>query len=140
MPKNEGVNMDFNIRRAKEKDIEAIALLWKELSIDQLSKDQYYEGSMEFNVGMEQFKNALANDNCCIFVAEVKGDIVGFIEVWLYDKDFHFFVDDYAYILHFFVDAEYRRNKSIIAVVYRLFKAAEKWAQQRDVGIWLPTF
>lgn len=123
--------MDYLIREASIDDLNSVVGLWQKLSIDQMSKDIYYKGELVFEEGHSQFQDALTNSNCCIFVAEVDNIIVGFIEVWLYQKDFHFFIDDYAYIIHFFVDTEARKSKRILGIVYKLFEVAQNWSIQR---------
>ncbi len=123
--------MDFIIREAVLDDLDAIIKLWYELMKDQMGKDPYYEGPLEFTGGQQQFTNALQNPNCGIFVAEADNKIVGFIEIWLKNKDFYFFVDDYAYILHFMITEEIRRDRRIYAVNHQLYKAAEAWAESK---------
>ncbi len=120
--------MNFNIREASLNDLNDVVELWRKLSIDQMSKDQYYKGSMTFDNGHNQFILTLNSEDCCVFVAEANSGLVAFIEVWLYNSDFHFFADDYAYIMHFFVEESSRKTKEVISIVYRLFKAAENWA------------
>ncbi|ADD01713.1 GCN5-related N-acetyltransferase [Thermoanaerobacter italicus Ab9] len=123
--------MDYLIRVANINDLDSIVKLWEKLSIDQMSKDPYYKGDLVFSGGYSQFKQALNSDNCCIFVAEVNNIVIGFIEVWLYQKDFYFFIDDYAYILHFFIDPDARRSENILSIIYNLFEAALNWAIEK---------
>ncbi|MEO3947849.1 GNAT family N-acetyltransferase [Gorillibacterium sp. CAU 1737] len=119
--------MSFAIRTAVPDDLPLVAELWRKLSIDQLSKDPYYRGSFEFSSGEEQFYEALRNTDCRIFMAEENGAVIGFIEIWLYPGDFYFFADDYAYILHLYVEETERSFKT----AFRLYKAAEEWAMEK---------
>ena len=112
--------MDYLIRVANINDLDSIVKLWEKLSIDQMSKDPYYKGDLVFSGGYSQFKQALNSDNCCIFVAEVNNIVIGFIEVWLYQKDFYFFIDPDA-----------RRSKNILSIIYNLFEAALNWALEK---------
>jgi len=116
--------MSFRIREAAAEDLDVVVELWKKLSVDQMSKDPYYHGSMEFQGGREQFAESLSSHDCRIFLAEEDGCVIGFIEVWLYPSDFYFFVDDYAYILHLYVEESARSYKT----AYRLYRTAEEWA------------
>jgi RimJ/RimL family protein N-acetyltransferase len=122
---------DYLIREADLQDLEAITALWRQLSYDQLSKDEYYTGDFDFEGNEETIQNALDSRECAIFVAVVDQRIVGYAEVWLYNKDFHFFIADYAYVLHFFVEPAVRRQRSIWSLVYRLYDACERWATAR---------
>jgi GNAT superfamily N-acetyltransferase len=116
------------VRRACLDDIEGVIELWRLLSRDQLRKDPYYKGSLDFNGGYEQFTDALTNEKCGIFVYEDQEEILGFIEVWLREPDFYFFCDSYAYILHLYSREEYRSG----AIGLRLFNAAERWAAENS--------
>lgn len=124
--------MEFLIRKAELTDLEAIVDLWRKLSKDQLGKDKYYKGQrLEFTGGNKQFTDSLSNPNCCIFVAVSESIVIGFIEVWLYDADFHFFADDYAYILHYYIEPQARKNELIYKLMSNLYQAAEDWAKDR---------
>ena len=119
---------DYRIRQADHKDLQAINALWCQLSSDQLGKDEYYQDNLEFNGNEGEIKEALASPKCAIFVAEVDGVVVGFSEVWLYNKDFHFFIADYAYVLHLYVDTSVRKKSFIWGLVNALYQACESWA------------
>jgi GNAT superfamily N-acetyltransferase len=121
----------YRIREAGLRDLEAVNALWQQLSYDQLSKDEYYTGNFDFEDNEAQIRNALASEECAIFVAEIERRIVGYAEVWLYNQDFHFFIDDYAYVLHFFVEPAVRHQRSIWSLVYRLYQSCERWAIMR---------
>ncbi|KNF09416.1 acetyltransferase [Gottschalkia purinilytica] len=120
---------EFNIRKATIEDTDKIHDLWKRLSLDQLNKDPYYKGAIDFHETKEMFEKALQDENCCIIIGEYGEKIVAFIELWIKNKDFYFFIDDYVYILHAFVDPEYRRQ---FKIARRMYREAENWA--RDKG------
>ncbi len=82
--------MKLNIRKAEEADISELVALWADLNQDQISSDPYYEGALEFSGGEDQYKHALSNDKCAVFVGEVEGQIIGYIEVWIHEPDFYF--------------------------------------------------
>lgn len=123
--------MSFNIRPATLDDLDSVVDLWKQLSKDQLGKDEYYRGSMEFEGGNEQFTKSLTDDNCQIHLLETDDKVTGFVETWLYPSDFHFYVDDYAYILHYYIEPDARKGLENARMVRGLFKAAESWAKEQ---------
>lgn len=116
--------MDYKIRTASVDDIDSIIGLWQKLAYDQLTKDEYFTEDIDFSGGREQVLNSLTNKSCCIFIAYNQTSVIGFIEVWLQNKDFHFFEDNYAYILHIFVDPLYRSYQ----ITKGLYNKAEEWA------------
>ncbi|MCX7749831.1 MAG: GNAT family N-acetyltransferase [Clostridia bacterium] len=117
--------MQISLRQATIEDLDQVIELWKKLSLEHLKKDCYYKGSLELDgQGIGQFENALTNPDCGIFVAESEGIIFGFSEVWKHRSDMQFFADDYAYILHMYVDEDKRAG----TVSIQLVNAAENWA------------
>lgn len=121
------------VREAKFSDIEAIKELWRKLGVNQLSKDEYYlkeNGEVkEFDCG-NYFDNCLKNERCKIFVVEENGKVFGFVEIWIYDKDFYFNVSEYAYILHYYIDDEMRNYFAVI----KLFDIAQRWAVEKGMN------
>jgi Acetyltransferases len=99
--------------------------MWSKLSINQLSKDPYNYGIYDFSYAEKRFSQIINNINCGIFVAinNDSTDILGFIEVWIRDKDFYFYPDDYGYVMHSYVDKESRNYN----ISYELYKSAEDW-------------
>lgn len=121
--------VDFSIREAKLCDLEDIVELWRALSIDQLGKDEYYKGDLEFNDGHRQIKESIISDNCGVFVIEYDNAIQGFIEVWINRGGLEIQNNDYAYVLHYYISDKSRRKGNIFAIVTRLYKSAEKLGQ-----------
>lgn len=122
----------YRYRKADAGDLAAVTELWKKLSVDQLEKDRYYaDDPADIPVPVESFRNALESPDCAIFLAEKDGEAAGFIEVWLHTKDFAFFIDDYAYILHFFVETADRRSRDIYDICNTLYSLCECWAKER---------
>lgn len=115
--------MNFEIRQASISDINHVTELWKKLAIDQLTQDNFFTGDIDFTDCNEQVSDSLTNSNCCIFIAYTSTSIIGFIEVWLQNKDFYFFEDDYAYIMHMFIDPQYRSYQ----IMKSLYNKAEEW-------------
>jgi hypothetical protein len=121
----------YKIRQAGLSDLDAVNDLWRKLSYDQLSKDCYYRGDFNFEGNEDEIRTALTSQDCAIFVAAADGVVVGYSEVWLYNKDFHFFIDDYAYIMHFYVEVAARKQSGIWGLVRGLYQACEDWAAAR---------
>ena len=114
-----------NIRLMKKSETDAIASLWNKLSYNQMSRDIYYKKNLQFllNINMnEYYSTCFFNPNCFIFVAEYEGKLIGFVEMWLYKKDFFFNYEDYAYILNGFVD-KVKLNVNPLSVPFKLFYA-----------------
>jgi hypothetical protein len=122
---------DYTIRQADLDDLTAVNDLWRKLSCDQLSKDRYYRGDFNFEGNEGEIRTALTSPDCAVFVAEAGGTVMGYSEVWLYNKDFHFFIDDYAYVMHFYVDVAARKQSGIWGLVHGLYQACEDWAAAR---------
>ncbi|KNF07556.1 acetyltransferase [Gottschalkia purinilytica] len=122
--------MNYIVRRATEQDIKSISKLFRKLGIDQMSKDQYFNEDLNnIEVSEEEISSSLNDPRCIIYVAEADKEIIGYIEGWLRDKDFYFFIDDYAYILHIYVDEEYRSY----GVLHSLHKCVEDWAKENNL-------
>jgi GNAT superfamily N-acetyltransferase len=122
--------MDFLIREAQLKDLNRLVELLQKLFENQLSKDDYYQGDFKFLNGEALMTEAINSEKCGLFVAEKDGGVVGFVEVWLHEKDFYFFIDDYAYILNFFIDDPYRSGKYNY-IGLSLLRAAEEWGTKQ---------
>lgn len=121
---------DYSYRKASIDDIEIVEKLWEELAKDQMSKDKYFKGDPDqIKASPEQFEIALQTDRCAIFLAEKAGEPVGFIEVWMYDADMQFAHEDYAYILHFFVESDHRMLE-IYDICNNLYNRCEIWAKE----------
>lgn len=124
------------IRKMNENDVDQIARLWSMLFIDQTSRNEYINNKDVKYSSNDSLRNryldCYKNPNCEILVADLYGKVKGFIEVWLYKKDFYFDVDDYAYILHFFIEKDFKSELSYINISLKLVRAAKEWAQQHN--------
>lgn len=123
--------MDFLTREAQLKDLNRLVELLQKLVEDQLSKDDYFKGDLQYLNGEELITKAINSEDCGLFVVEKDGVVVGFVEVWLYEKDFYFFADDYAYILNLFIDDPYRKGRHAYYMGLSLLKAAEEWGTKQ---------
>lgn len=121
--------MKLKIRRACHNDIVEIVELWGMLNEDQIGKDPYYKGALKFSGGEDQYQHALSSRQCGVFVGEVDGQIIGYIEVWIHEPDFYFYSDKYGYILHFFVKEAFRNATS----AYKFYMAAQTYVEEQGV-------
>jgi len=119
--------MEVIIRKANIDDVDKLFCLWCELGKDQLKKDPYYKGNFVADRGYD-FKKLLQSQNCCIFVAESDNRVVGFAEARTHVKDFKFYIDDYVYLMHVYVEPGYRGFK----LHYRFVEKIEAWALERN--------
>jgi GNAT superfamily N-acetyltransferase len=122
--------LTYVIRKANKNDSQHIGELFKKLGIDQMSRDKYFTDSLEnLKISNDEIFNIISNPNSIIYVAEIDNKIIGYIEAWFHKKDFNFFIDDYVYILHMFVDDNYRSYK----VMYELHKSIENWTIKKKI-------
>lgn len=119
----------FDVIEAGIEDVEDIVVLWKKLSVDQLSKDMFYKGSFEFSTGYQQIQESLLHPDSRIYIMKSEDDILGFIEIWINRIDF-LLSSDSAYIVHFYVDSHGRNRTDSLLAMHRLFQEAYKWAQR----------
>lgn len=120
--------MNYKIKKASLDNIDSLIDLWKKLVRNQLKQDEYFNEADNFSITKEQVANILKNEDMAIFIAYNETSVFGFIEIWIQKKDFHFFEDDYAYIMHAFVKPEYRSFQ----VARGLHKKAEEWAISKN--------
>lgn len=123
------------VRKAELEDITYIASMWIKLSEDQLQKDKLYMGEIPNDIteSIDHYRSLIKNKNCGIFVLENDGSIYGYIEVWKSAKDFHFFIDDHAYILHYYIEEQFRNSPKSTFFFHQLYNCAEKWASDHDL-------
>ncbi|MBS5953803.1 MAG: GNAT family N-acetyltransferase [Paraclostridium bifermentans] len=122
--------MEIKVREANLSDLDDILEMLRNLGIDQLGKDDFYKGSLEFNFNENCIKNSIINEKCGLFVAEYNEKVQGFIEVRIDVNNFKFEHNNYAYIVNLYVKPESRNNKGICSS--NLYKAAENWAVSKE--------
>jgi len=121
--------MELNVRKASLSDAESLKHLWRKLANDQLDKDPYYKGDfiVERDYMIEKY---MQMQECIIYVATADEKVVGFIEAWMRKKDFEFFVDDYLYITHYYIEPGYRGYAKLFQ---QLIKKVEIWAAEHNI-------
>lgn len=123
------MNKHFGVYPMEESDIPAVANLYNKLAHNQMSRDEYYEEDADALLhtdSTEYFKDAFANPDCSIFVAKHNDDTIGFFEMWFYEKDFYFNIEDYAYGLHIFVDKDIKTGTNPMLILCELYRACEE--------------
>lgn len=125
------MNKHFGVYPMGESDIPAVANLYNKLAHNQMSRNEYYEKDVNVLLRIDSskyFKDAFGNPDCSIFVAKYNDKIIGFSEMWFYGKDFYFNIEDYAYILHVFVDTNIKTDVNPLSTPCKLCRACEKKA------------
>lgn len=116
---------NIKVRIANEEDADKIYDLWIKLSEDHMSKDPF-----RVNIERMQYNNfyveVIKNEACKVYVAVSNDIIVGFMELYLLDKDSEFPIDRYGYILHTYVEEEYRKSKAFIKMYNAVIKYLRK--------------
>lgn len=124
---------NFGLYLMEKKDATSVAELWHKLARNQLNRDEYYVNSrsnQEFLTrdSIAYFENSFDSPDCFVFVAKSNNKIIGFSEMWFRKKDFFFNIEDYAYILHLFVDTSIKTDINPLLIPYELCHACEKKA------------
>lgn len=121
--------MEIIIRKASVDDKEILTSLSLSFWEGVLQKDPYYEGSITIEECRKLIQRALHDDNCCLLVAEVESKIIGYVEIWLANRDFYFIADNYAYINGIYVKDDYRVAK----ISLKLYRKAEEWVLSQNL-------
>lgn len=119
MPKTQ----EFDVREATANDVFYATQL-----AHQLVKETGLKKSLGFDwKGCSKFaENLLSSENCCLFVAEVDGEVVGFV-AGMVSPTFFNPSGIQAGELGWYVDPDYRNSR----VATELHKSYEEWAKGR---------
>jgi GNAT superfamily N-acetyltransferase len=112
----------YIIREAKAEDSNMLYNLWVNLSFDHYKK----QGKNLKNINaINEYDRLINEKNRLIFVAEADESIVGFIEA-VVEGSTEFEGGKYIYILHCFIEKDYRNTKIIFDFLNRIeYKAVE---------------
>jgi GNAT superfamily N-acetyltransferase len=112
----------YIIREAKAEDSNLLYNLWVNLSFDHYKK----QGKNLKNINaINEYDRLINEKNRLIFVAEADESIVGFIEA-VVEGSTEFEGGKYIYILHCFIEKDYRNTKIIFDFLNRIeYKAVE---------------
>ncbi|GAA0696626.1 GNAT family N-acetyltransferase [Paraclostridium ghonii] len=122
--------MEIKVREANLSDLDNLLEMLRDLGIDQLGKDYFYKGSLDFDIDENCIKNSITSKKCGLFVAEYCGNVQGFIEMYIDNNNFKFEHNNYAYLANLYVKPESRNNNGIYSST--LYKAAENWAVSKE--------
>jgi len=115
----------------RDKDIPSVSKLWNQLAFDQMSRYIHFNGDSQllFNVNPEEYFNRCYCDpKCCVFVVEYDNQIIGFLELWLREKDFWLNIENHVYVTHLFINKEIKISINPLYIPSSLFKACENQA------------
>ncbi|WP_430885010.1 GNAT family N-acetyltransferase [Fusibacter sp. JL216-2] len=116
----------MKIRRSNRSDTPELSRLYYQLSEDHFYKEKFTDDAPDFNKAIDVYAEKIHSKDIVIYVAEEDNKVCGYIEMHLKKSDGDFFLDDYSYILHAYVDSDKRGYK----VIRRLFKACEDYTKE----------
>jgi len=126
------VTEEVRIRRAAEQDREAIGQLWLELMTHHagLDPDAFCLADDALAQWYEIFEGRMADENCLLLVAEVGGQVVGFIKGSVREENPLLAPGSYGYLGETSVTARYQRQ----GVGRRLYEALAAWFRERGIS------
>jgi ribosomal-protein-alanine N-acetyltransferase len=103
----------IKIRSANEKDLQSLTVL----------AEEFRPGEMDNKKRVDVLKQALRNPNYELLVAELEGEIVGFIDQWII-HDFTYGAK-LSYITNLYVSSKHRRKGIANKLLQEVMKNAE---------------
>jgi ribosomal protein S18 acetylase RimI-like enzyme len=125
--------MEFTIRLATKKDLPEMRRLWREMMDVHARCEPRFrplpppEGERAWEQHMRE--DVLGNEECCIFVAEAEGRLIGQMMGMLHDPYPVFEPGRYGYVTDVAVDPAARRS----GVGRALFEALKAWFRAQGV-------
>lgn len=123
---------NFTIRAAREKDYFSVNSLYREsYQLDRDALPETYQQLPEVMISQEIFINTLADDDWATYVTEVKGIVVGVINLSTEEEEGDEIVKSFrrASIEEFFVTKSYADR----GIEVELLKEAEKWVKRHKI-------
>lgn len=112
----------YIIREAKAEDSNLLYNLWVNLSFDHYKKQNINLKNIN---AINEYDRLINEKNRIIFVAEADESIVGFVEA-IVEENTEIEGGKYIYILHCFIEKDYRNTKIIFDFLNRIeYKAVE---------------
>lgn len=109
------------IRRANKSDCEDIFKLWVKLGKHHF---EYMSEKIENNTLDNIYASLIGQDNCLIYVAVINEFIIGFAETYIKRNDLQFYGKSSIYILHMFIEEDYRDTYAAYSLFYTIEKDA----------------
>ena len=124
--------MSIEIREAEKEDIDKIVNLWYDLAVMHEELMEGYDLSKDAKVHWKEFvESGLKRNGMCSFVAEDKGELIGFLNVVIRERLDIFKETKIGMILDVFIKSE-RRGEGIGTL---LTDRAEEWIRGRGVQV-----
>lgn len=122
---------DVTIRRATADDVPAILPLWQEMMDIHASLDPRFRPAVDgADYWAEALDGWLKDENCCVFVADAGGRLVGYIVGWLHQPPPVFEPDVYGFVSDVCVAADCRQR----GIGCCMFEALKAWFRQRGAS------
>jgi len=109
--------MSVRIRSVNEKDLQSLAIL----------AEEFIPGEADSRKRMEILKESLRNPDYKLFIAEMEGESVGFIDQWIIHDFAH--GAKLSYIHNLYISSKHRRR----GFASRLLQEAIKYARNKKV-------
>lgn len=119
---------NYKIRKAVHEDGEGIFKLWRELALDHYKKQNVLDPKIDAS---NNYYGKISCDEIFLYVAEVKGEIVAFIEAYIEPFENGLKADKCIYILHCYVKENYRKTM----ILNDLLQEVEKKAFENSINI-----
>ncbi len=125
----------MKIRKSQNKELDQIIKLWKkykefEEKFVNLKKQSYIKKRKEAEENMRKyFKRCIKDNEAEIFVAEEKGEIVGFMLISKSKGDDIHKFDFYGEMNYAYIKPEFRGQ----GVASKFFKKAKKWFRENEI-------
>jgi ribosomal protein S18 acetylase RimI-like enzyme len=125
------MNDKLNVRKATEKDLDAIGTLWKELMDFHKVLDSLFTRSPDGHVNFINFiKGQISSEVSCVLVGEHHNNIVAYCFATVADYPPVFEEKQYGTIFDMAVSEHYRRS----GIGERMFKVIQDWFKQKDIN------
>lgn len=128
MAREENMN-NIIVRQANLNDADSIFNLWIKLAKDHMKKENNNLDIVDLKAE-NKYREILEHDSTCIiFVVENNKDVVGFAELYIKEPNLDFSFERYAYILHCYIDDEYRSTTAI----FKLHEAVKQYLKNLNI-------
>lgn len=122
---------NYNIRKAKIKDLEKIVDLSYKSAIFHQKLTSYYKASKDLKeILFRSLKKNIRSSNSCIFLAEEDGKIIGYLLAFKIDRLEMFEIREVGFIADIFVKEDKRR----MGVGEKLVKECYNWFKEKGIN------
>ena len=122
---------NFTVRHGKRDDAAAAARLWVRSAEEHTLYDPVYTTVPNAEKVMRRFLSDLSsNSHSCLFVAELNGEVVGFLSGELREGSPAFQPKTWAAVEDVYVTPDYRSS----GIGHALFEACQEWARERGAN------